>query len=152
MDPILYTLFEAADLPALRQLMHDYLTEFDPESIYADDEYFTALLHGVRTGTHTIWLARKDGISVGFALVRIEQQWYRETVKLGIFEEFYVAPAYRRQGIGRALVARAAEGLRAQGVTAISASVVQANVGGLLFWQRLGFRIEAYHLFLTRRS
>lgn len=151
MDVTTYTVLERSDLPFYRQLMYDYLIEFDPRSVYADEEYFAAVLRGMEAGTLTIWLARVDGAPVGFALARIEQQWYREAAKLGIIEELYVAPAHRRHGIGRALAARAVAGLRAQGATAISASVVQANMEGLLFWQGLGFTIEAYHLFLTNR-
>jgi ribosomal protein S18 acetylase RimI-like enzyme len=143
--------FVPADLAALRRMMNDYLQEFDPRydpHQYWDDDYFAALLAGVAAGTLTIWLAKKDAAPIGFALVRIESRWYRESTKIGVFEEFYIAPAYRRRGLGRALAERAVAGLRAQGATAISASVVQANLEGLLFWQRIGFKIEAYHLFL----
>jgi ribosomal protein S18 acetylase RimI-like enzyme len=151
MDAITYVTLVPEDLPLFQHLMYDYLIEFDPRGMYADDEYYAALRRGLAAGTHTIWLARTARAAVGFALVRIEQQWYRESAKVGVVEEFYVAPACRHQGVGRALAARAVASLRSQGATAISASVVQANMGGLLFWQRLGFTIEAYHLFLRNQ-
>jgi ribosomal protein S18 acetylase RimI-like enzyme len=142
--------FAPADLPALRRLMDDYATEFDPYGDpreYWDDEHVDAWLAGASAGTHTIWLARTGGSPIAFALVRKEQHWYRRSRCTGIIEEFYVAPAHRRRGIGQRLAAHAMEGLRAQGVQIITASVLQMNLRALLFWQRVGFKIVAYHLF-----
>ena len=147
-------LFRPEDLPALRTLMADYLREFAPDDDPAaewDDPFYTAWLAGVQAGTHTIWLARKDGNFIGFALVRCERHWYRRTRVTGVIDEFYIAPQHRRHGFGRALVARAVAALRDQGIEVITANVVQMNLRALLFWQQVGFKIEAYHLFLQVR-
>jgi len=145
--------FTAADLPALRQMMNEYLQEFDPHTDpagYWDEEYYAAWLAGLDAGTHTIWLARTDGVFVGFALVRIEAHWYRRSRRIGVIDEFYVAPGQRRHGIGGSMAAHTIAALYAQGVETITASVLQTNLQALLFWQRMGLKIEAYHLFLRR--
>lgn len=142
------------ELPVLRQLMNQYFREFfpaqDPESSW-DDEYFDALLRGLDAGTHAVLLAWQDTDAVGFALVRIENQWYRESARGGIFEEFYVAPAHRRKGIGASLVQRSVEEMRVLGATSIRAPVLRVNMMGLLFWQRMGFNIEVYDLYLSQQ-
>jgi len=143
--------FTKADLRSWRAMLHDYLLEHDPRSNparYWPDEFFAACLAGLDAGTHLIWLAKEDDLPIGFALARIEHHWYRTSIRIGTMEEFYVAPAYRRAGVGRALAARTIEEMRLAGATTITASVLQANLGVLLFWQRVGFSIEAYHLFL----
>lgn len=143
--------FQPADLPALREMMAVYLTEFYPGSdpgSHWSEEYYARLCAGVARGTHTIWLAKMDARPLGFVLARIEQHWYGELARSGLIEECYVAPEGRRQGIGSALAMQVVAAYRARGIGAIGIQVVQANLSALLFWQRLGFKIEAYHLFL----
>lgn len=142
--------FTPSELPALRKLLDDYLLEFNPDAdprAYWDDEYDEALLAGLRDGSLTIWLARNGADPVGFAIARIEQQWYRRTKLAGIFEECYVAPPYRMLGLGRMLVDRVLDWFNTQDVAEIRAPVVRRNLDGLLFWQRLGFTIEVYQLY-----
>ena len=143
--------FRWADLTTLKEMMAAYLMEFYPDSdpgSHWSEEYYRRLRAGVERGTHTIWLAKMDARPLGFVLARIEQHWYGEFARSGLIEECYVAPEGRRQGIGTALALRAIETFRTQGIAAIGIQVVQANMLALLFWQRLGFKIEAYHLFL----
>lgn len=142
--------FRSRELPALRRLLDAYLLEFDPgvdPLAYWDEEYIAALLAGLGDGSLTIWLARNGDDLVGFAIARMERQWYRGSRRAGIVEEFYVTPAYRRQGLGRMLAERVVEWLNAQGAAEIRAPVLRRNLDGLLFWQRLGFSIEAYLLY-----
>jgi GNAT superfamily N-acetyltransferase len=142
--------FSLTDLPALRSLLAEYLLEFDPRAdplTYWDEEYIEALLAGWQDGSLTIWLARNGADPVAFAIARIERQWYRRARRAGIFEECYVAPPYRRQGLGRMLVDRALDWFDAQDVAEVRAPVVGRNLAGLLFWQRLGFTIEVYQLY-----
>lgn len=146
--------FRAEELPILRRLMNEYLLEFDPESdpaSYWDEEYFACLMDGVEQHTHVILLAHTAEEPVGFALLRLEHYWYRKSAVCGIFEEFYVAPQYRRSGVGKALVQRGLPLLRRMGATTIRASVLRVNLTGLLFWQNIGFTIEAYDLYLLQR-
>lgn len=150
-SPLRFEPLTPADLPAWRAMLHAYLREHDSLSMpdeYWDDEFFAVCLAGAAAGTHLIILAKIDDAPIGFALARLQQHWYRSSVRMGSVDEFYVAPGHRRAGIGRALAARIIEAMRAAGATTITASVLQAKLDALLFWQRMGFSIEAYYLFL----
>jgi ribosomal protein S18 acetylase RimI-like enzyme len=50
-----------------------------------------------------------------------------------------VAPAFRRQGIGRRMVAQAEERLRAMGCPKINLQVRRSNTAVMEFYRRLGF-------------
>lgn len=142
--------FTPSDLPALRRLLDDYLLEFDTGAdprAYWDEEYVEALLAGRQDGSLTIWLARNGADPVGFTIARIERQWYRSRKRAGIFEEFYVAPPYRLQGLGRMLADQVLRWFSSHDVAEVRAPVVRRNLDGLLFWQRLGFTIEVYQLY-----
>lgn len=52
-----------------------------------------------------------------------------------------VADDRQRQGIGRALVARAVSECRAEGVRTLLVATASADIGNLRFYQRLGFRM-----------
>lgn len=145
--------FTSADLPALRRMMNDYLLEYDQHadtSQYWDDEYFAACLAEIAAGSMVIYLTRiQDGGDepIAFAIARIEPYWYRRSMFMGTVEEFYVTPAHRRAGLGRALATHTFGELRARGASVITASVLQQNLPALLFWQHMGLTIEAYRLF-----
>ena len=53
-----------------------------------------------------------------------------------------VAPAHRRGGYGRALMAAAEQRLRAAGCPKINLQVRPENPGVIAFYERLGFRVE----------
>ena len=53
-----------------------------------------------------------------------------------------VAPAFRRQGMGRALIVEAERRLRAAGCPKINLQVRPDNPGAISFYERLGFSVE----------
>ena len=50
-----------------------------------------------------------------------------------------IAPAYRRRGVGEALLAETERRLTACCVQEITLEVRQTNLSGLAFWQQMGF-------------
>ena len=58
----------------------------------------------------------------------------------GYLHHLAVHAAYRRQGIGRALVDRSMEALRAAGVRKCHIFVFADNAEGALFWERVGWK------------
>lgn len=142
------------DMPALRRLLAAYIQEWDPEEDpdqYWHEDYWAAFRAGLADGTLAILLAwpgeRGEDEPIGFAIVRREPAWYRAGSVMGIVEEFYIAPSYRRRGLGRALADRAAAQLREMGAQAITAYVLRRNARALEFWQRIGFSIEVHQLY-----
>lgn len=62
-----------------------------------------------------------------------------EEAMRGEIGDLYVAPAARRVGLGRALVAEARAWLEPRGVRRIEVRVSPRNAAGQAFWRRLGF-------------
>jgi len=62
-----------------------------------------------------------------------------DTGKMGHVDSFYVLPEGRGQGIGRLLMNRAYDELRAAGVTTVALDVLANNEGARRFYERDGF-------------
>lgn len=56
----------------------------------------------------------------------------------GLIHHLVVAPARRRQGLGRALLGAALTGLRAAGIGKCHLMVFRTNAAGAAFWRRVG--------------
>jgi hydrogenase expression/formation protein HypE len=109
---------EEAPSPAARAL----LLQADPSPAAVDE-----LLSRGR-----LFAARRGGCLVGAAVLRE-----------GELAAVAVVQAERRQGLGRALVERAAQAARAGGHDALTVGTAANGVGELLFYQKCGFRVAA---------
>lgn len=93
--------------------------------------------------THTrVFVAEEDGRVVGYVLcviVDMSPEMFAQTLG-GFLADIYVEEAYRRQGIGRALVAAVVEWFRSRGVSYYEWYVAAHNQAGQDFWQALGGR------------
>ncbi len=58
-------------------------------------------------------------------------RWHVETI--------HVLPAYRRQGVAKALLRACSDAARKAGATHVSLEVLTANEHGEMVWRRLGF-------------
>lgn len=134
----------------MRRLMSDYLHEIDPagdpDTVWGD-EFYAACLRGIETGTVVVLTAIEAGDLVGFSVARLDPHWYRGGLRVGVIEEFYIAPAFRGVGLGRALATETITSLRTHGASSLMAMVVQGNMAALVFWQRVGFSLEGFVLF-----
>jgi ribosomal protein S18 acetylase RimI-like enzyme len=141
-------------LGAMRQLLAEYLQEFDPaadpEALWGD-AFLTACLDGTRSGAIVAYVVMDAGNLAGFSVARLDRHWYRGSITVGMIEEFYIAPAFRAAGLGRALAAQTITSLYARGASSLMATVVQGNVAALGFWQRMGFSLEGFVLFHVAR-
>lgn len=68
----------------------------------------------------------------------------------GFLHHLAVAHARRRQGIGRALVDGAIEGLQRRGIQRAHIIVYADNLSGIAFWQRLGWSLRDPLRIMTR--
>ncbi len=57
----------------------------------------------------------------------------------GFIYHLAVAASYRRQSVGRQLVERAAEALKAEGIAKVALVVMAKNELGNVFWESIGF-------------
>jgi ribosomal protein S18 acetylase RimI-like enzyme len=69
----------------------------------------------------------------------------------GALYHLAVAPAHRRCGLGRTLVQRCLDGLRAAGIQRCNIFVYADNEPALRFWTSLGFETPENVTFLQRR-
>ena len=101
---------------------------------------------------HAHLLAQATGpepTPVGWAFVRAkDRDALFEPARLLHIHALYVSPAYRRQGIGRALLHAALEWGRSVGCTEAELSVLVKNPARSLY-QKLGFR--AFEIEMTRK-
>jgi len=82
-------------------------------------------------------VAKEKGAVVGVALAV-----YTPSAELGrvlTVNDFFVDPAYRKKGVGRALAARVLDEAKAMHVDRIDLEVLPANAGAAAFWRKIGF-------------
>ena len=82
-------------------------------------------------------VARDAGSTVGVALAV-----YQPSAELGRVlqvNDFYVEPAHRRKGVGRALASRLLEEAAAMQIDLVTLEVLPGNEGAAALWRSLGF-------------
>ena len=92
-------------------------------------------------------VSEADGQVVGFAhaMVKLAPE-HLGGARIGHIAHVFVAPAHRRSGIARELVASLHAWLNAKQVTSIELQVVHHNEVGLAFWRSLGYGAELLQL------
>ena len=83
----------------------------------------------------TGWVADDDGVR-GFATVEYEP-WHQRLILWFL----YIAPAWRRRGVGRALLAAVEQHGREQGATHVWLETSNVNVPGVRAYNRLGYAL-----------
>ncbi len=123
-------------------MLADYLAELDAYELSWDPappvEAYRDALDADPDGQQVEWMIA-GGQRVGFLITRVVPDWPDEQREIGEVIECYVEPAQRLDGVGRAAVEVWLARMRAQGVSAVEASVLWANTPARRFWERLGF-------------
>jgi ribosomal-protein-alanine N-acetyltransferase len=96
----------------------------------------TMLRYFLKLSSADAIVAEDKGKLVGFILTE-------ENPPLAHILTLDVAEAYRRQGVGSALLAESERNLAARGVRTCLLETATDNEAGVAFWQRHGYRIEA---------
>ncbi len=82
------------------------------------------------------WVAEEGGTIRGFATVAYEP-WHERLVLWFL----YISPAWRRRGVGRALLGHAEAHGRALGATHVWLETSNVNVPGVVAYNRLGYAL-----------
>lgn len=82
------------------------------------------------------WVAEEDGVVRGFATVEYEA--WNERLNLWFL---YIAPSWRRRGVGRALVERVEAYGRKVGASHVWLETSSKNVPGVRAYERIGFTL-----------
>ncbi len=127
------------DLPAILEIYNDAVLhstasyDLEPSTL----EQRAAWLAARKRQGFPVLVAEVGGAVAAFGTYGTfrEKPGYRHTVEHTV----YVAPGYRRHGLGRALVAELVELARAQGKHAMVGAVDAENEGSLRFHLAMGF-------------
>jgi len=98
----------------------------------------------IRNPEQCVFLAHCDGALAGELIVR---RWWNNFAYL---EDITVKTAYRRQGIGRALVNRAIDWARSRQLPGIMLETQNNNVAACRFYERCGFELGGFDRHLYR--
>lgn len=129
-----------ADVEAILELIRG-LADYERLSheVTADAETLRRSLFGGRRVAEVV-LAERGGAPVGFAL--FFHNFSTFLGRPGIYiEDLYVAPAHRRQGIGRGLLSFIARQAEARGCGRLEWSVLDWNEAAISFYKKLGGRM-----------
>jgi GNAT superfamily N-acetyltransferase len=142
------------DIPVLAGLLQPLL-EFHhrlrPDILKPWDEALAqaAVADMVAREGWVVWVAWREGSIVGFSAAYIKslpESWYRRASKVLYVELLVVAPAFRREGVGQALMAEATLRAQAEGASRVEAACWFGNEAVMALAQALGFT-EQYVVF-----
>jgi ribosomal protein S18 acetylase RimI-like enzyme len=89
-----------------------------------------------------LWVVADDD-RAGFLIVREFDDWPDTARTVLDIAECYVAPQFRRQGVGKAAIEALLDRERRRGTALIEASVLYRNEPAIAFWKSLGFTVRS---------
>jgi ribosomal protein S18 acetylase RimI-like enzyme len=103
-------------------------------------------------GSFVLVARDEDGRAVGYAMVVAHDgsPTWRSPERAGEVETLSLLPAARGRGLGRALLDRAQEELRAAGIDELRLSVIATNERAVRFYEREGFAPMVTYMRRTR--
>lgn len=122
---------------------HHLLDPALPPAARGGGKVYARRLSSRMNDPHTrIFVAELDSLLVGYALAVIvdviPDMFIQENT--GFLADIYVDDAYRRQGVGRALVSSVSAWLNENGVRRYEWYVAEQNSAGKRFWESVGGR------------
>ncbi|MBQ9957225.1 MAG: GNAT family N-acetyltransferase [Ruminococcus sp.] len=105
------------------------------EGINPVDDSREGFIRYIRRNPATSFVAEDGGRIIGTILAGHDG-------RRGIFHHVVIAPEYRGQGIGRALVESAVTALRKEGIQKVLLVVFTHNENGNAFWEHMGFTVR----------
>lgn len=134
-----------ADLPQLRAVFGEIIRDMDAHGIDIWDDYYPCALFPGDIENGRLHLLRDgDVIVAAFALEEehqgAESMDWQIAGKALYFDRFGVNVAYRRRGLGGAVLREAVKLARERGADALRLFVVDRNLPALALYERSGFR------------
>lgn len=109
------------------------------------------ILKNIRGKNAAVFVAEVDGKIVGYSLGWVSQPWAYKG-KRGYICDCFVENAYRRKGIGKALINELIQWFIDKGVECIEADVYSKNAPSLMLFKTLGFEEVFKRLRLAVKS
>ena len=137
---------------AMYEVYERELDPFDPDpagdraqSSEHIEVYRAAILEDLadaESGRELFWV-EVAGARAGFCMTRTLPDWPVPTLTVAEVVEFYIAPAHRRRGTGRAAVEALLAIHRARGTRLVEAAILRDNAAAHEFWGALGFQVRS---------
>jgi len=126
------------------------MTEFYSDSPYTLNprraiDAFAALLKDERRGY--VWFIQSDGRDVGYIVVTLCHSMTFGGL-VGIVDDFFVQPAYRGKGLGKAAMQEVRSHCANHGIRALQVETARDNAPALAVYRRAGF-VNTDHVHLT---
>jgi len=100
---------------------------------------------GLVSGRNFLSVAKSGREPVGYAFASVSRDFPLEVAEfVGSINDVYVLPEFRGKGIGKRLVIKCIEKMKAKGVTAARLAVLTENTTAVKLYEKLGFRIYRY--------
>lgn len=126
------TLGDPADWQ-LKKLLQGYLAEIGED--VADEAKLRRLEAAVAEGKIVFLLAYRGSRAVGMCSVAEHFSTF-DCGNVGVFEDFYIEPVFRKKGIARMLASSAREHCRERGLASLTVTCAECDVG---MYRALGF-------------
>ncbi len=108
------------------------------------EPYRAALLEDLDPDSgRELWWIEADGGRAGLAITRTLPDWPDDSTDVASIAEFYIAPAFRRAGVGRRAVEAILADHRARGTRLVEAAILEGNEAARAFWATLGFTVRS---------
>jgi ribosomal protein S18 acetylase RimI-like enzyme len=124
----------SGDLSAMTRLLQE-LFSVETEFVVDTEKQRTGLQMLLDSARASIWVAERRGRVVGMVTVQLVAST-AEGAFSGLLEDLVVSSAYRRRGLGRALLVAAVKWSRDQGATRIQLMADGRNVPALIFYRK----------------
>lgn len=143
-------LFSQPEYPLLFDMVQRYLQEIAPhspeaEAVATENTPLEEVFSLAKPGSFP-WRAQVDHHTIGFALIQLSEDEQRDTGAL--LTDFYIEPAQRQQGYGRAFVEALRKWMKQEGVGRVDLSVRGDTPGAYAFWKAVGFQVDSYRMSL----
>lgn len=140
------TVNDAYTIARFRQAMYDEMAPDQPSTPVYRDALYVYWYQTLESGAGVGWIAEVDEQPVGMTMLLIHQHPPRPTgdVRRGFVSSVYVAPLFRRQGHGEALMDAVIAYGREQGLQRLE---LRASEMGRPLYERMGFEHAEFWLY-----
>ncbi len=132
------------DVPALARLVEEYWS-FEGISGFDLDRVQRMLSDALASGHAVCWLAECGGEVGGYLLAALLFS-LEHGGPMAEVDEFFVAPAFRKKGIGAALLQRAESALESRGVHRLQLQLGSSNANAREFYTTRGYGRSTFDL------
>lgn len=137
-----------SDVDVLVRLMRQFYAEANFR-LHEEGAFraFEALLDDSRLGQ--VWMIEDDGHPAGFVVLTVSFSMEYGGLR-GFVDDFYVAPQYRRRGLGHAALEEVKRACRRRGVRALLVETGPGNEAALSAYRSVGFEDSGRSLLTLR--